>query len=550
MQSALLRREFSNVAEADNSIPYVKMKEQITQYPDSTLWKRATRLWQANPHRLDRLEHLMLRAKPIAGLYEGENPSHFPIFVQHVRNVLSRSPRTLLRQAVKAAMEEQLGKDEIKARKWKELCHEVYNNPLSSGMEVLPDALAKESPGGKHIRHVGAYMDSLSAGRLYQRLQHLVKGQRQQEQRSSKDRMDIQAKEKEDLRAQITKGLRAKRNRKRLREGILDQETSLIEPISLEEEVEDVLVRALESKSQNRKKLDAVINAHVENLKSDHEYNFYHKTHQLWKECGGFYLWERYRSVDLAICRKRGARGSNFENIASEICFASIVLNLHDDATMDRSKAYHYHQNVYWWKNGKRVGEVDLVVVHENEVVALCEMKTSPFLIASGTRQHEAKIDMAIGPNKTIPAGLWRLGYTWQSSFPLAKTAELYLATTIPNETTQLGVEPALANAICDGVREQGIGVSHPSSLELCEKILETLLGKGCTTDETFVQDTIEYLDSIPRIAYHMHSKDEVDFEQLRMHILQEESHLGESPQACFTRFRNNGRLLIFDGFL
>ena len=79
-----------------------------------------------------------------------------------------------------------------------------------------------------------------------------------------------------------------------------------------------------------------------------------------------------------------------------------------EDPSYTKKDKYRYEQNAQWWCDGKSVGEIDLVVYHQDHgIVAICEMKSACFEIAIAARQHEPKLDTV---SKNGAASTWAIG--------------------------------------------------------------------------------------------------------------------------------------------
>eukprot|EP00957_Ditylum_brightwellii_P002231 171606-Ditylum_brightwellii.AAC.1 len=141
--------------------------------------------------------------------------------------------------------------------------------------------------------------------------------------------------------------------------------------------------------------------------------------------------------------------------------------------------SYTYLQNAHWSDSeNNQTGEIDLIIMCNGEVVAICEMKAGCFEIASAVAQHETKLKQALASDDSINKNKPRIQIRTAEKeiiLPFASSGEakdiplpLFVLTVLPKGTI-LGVEPALSHAICEGIRAQGLNVRDNSTAAVLE---------------------------------------------------------------------------------
>jgi len=341
--------------------------------------------------------------------------------VCRVCRMLSRSPRTLLRQALERTCV---------------VPHEF--------VEVLPTG----SEGS--VYNVKTFMATLSKGKAYDRVQTL--------------RNKILLVDKppdEQVLENIARGLE-KKHRKHVGSA------------------QAHAIWAAKNEQRRMRLEDEAKNAE-EALQIDSEYLMYQRLTRMWKECGGLISWENFQRYNSKIDKSRGIRGLDFETRYGEIIFAMMALRLSTFA--DPPWTFSYQTNVHWFHIGKAVGEIDIILYDQhNKAVAICEMKTSCHEVAAGARQHEAKLDsVCIAPAGVWTIGK-SLSDAIDVS---GQTIPLFIATMLPSEkgVEMTGIEPAVLFSICQAIRNQGKGVMHPSNDDVCQPLV-SMLQDGAPVDE------------------------------------------------------------------
>lgn len=126
-------------------------------------------------------------------------------------------------------------------------------------------------------------------------------------------------------------------------------------------------------------------------LQCDPDYLRFLQVQELCRNSGIKTAWDTYLAIDLELCRNRGQRGAGLEQYGAELCFKMIVQDLIEEQSF-KEPDFSYQRNIYWWHGNVRVGEIDLVVLYRDTVVAICEMKASCFEIGVAIRQNEGKL--------------------------------------------------------------------------------------------------------------------------------------------------------------
>lgn len=443
------------------------------------------------------LHQFMVKAAIPTGLYPGEDPNDFSGFAQRTRQLLARSPRTILRQALENALVND-------------------SATLQNQMTELKQLLGLESDASLH--DIGRKMDSLTKGKMYLRVQATREQlQRQQSLRS-----------KEALRLLIYSGLTRKR-----------------EKPPTQEEIDCVIEQAVAKKNKRIHRYQTCVHELEKQLLQDAEHRRFCKSNRIWEECGVKKIWENYKRIDLAISRKRNARGTRFEERCCATIFAIIVSQLEKGRRVNGSNFcnYWYDQSVSLWHKNQDVGEIDLVVYHkERGVVAVCEMKSACFDIAIAARQHETKLKVIAGDS----SGDWTIGKTAEESLSVsAKALALFLATLLPGKKEKgivLGAEPLLTHAVCQGIRSQGTLIVDSSNLPLCRPIISML-----RDDNPCLDDALAYLESVPPNIDDSCTLNTVDYDQLRDYVLENSSSelFVESPLQCLERFPSDNFIVL-----
>ena len=182
---------------------------------------------------------------------------------------------------------------------------------------------------------------------------------------------------------------------------------------------------------------------------------------------------------------------------------------------------------------------MDLALICHGEIVAICEMKTSCFEIAVAIRQHETKLTaLSKSPDS------WTIGRSAGHSFSVSAAPLLfYFATILPRETEQmLGAGPRLAQAVCEGIRAQGLCISNDSTSELARPLMLHLRHPGS------VDEALDYLQNIViskagNDGRKIENGLEVDYEMLRLFVkrrMQGKELFEKSPAACMERHIQN----------
>jgi hypothetical protein len=422
-------------------------------------------------------------------------PHEFPHFVRHLRRVLCRSPRTILRQAIELVDSEILNQELLQK--------------IRSMLQLHPDA---------NLYTVGKTVDGLSKGRLYHRLE------------ATRQRYDKHpCNDKEELNKIVCHEMSRKRS---IYDSSIDME-KLVNQIRM-------------NQYQRRDKMQNQLQRWEHELDSDPEYRRYCLAKRLWKECGGEHIWNNCKAVEAAICHNRNVRGDKFESKACEYAFTLIVKQISNEID-DEIENYSYIRGAHWWCDEKDVGEIDMVIYHQRRgvVVAICEMKSVAFEISIASRQHDAKLDAV---SKFQTEKRWKIGKSCSEATYIFGYIPLFVVTTLlpslqnSQDHDPIGVEPLVIKAVCQGIRLQGKQIAHPSSLDLCQPLVTLLAGNEVVP----VGKAIHFLENFPTCPQSPHNDDDIDYNLLRTYVLQNvgEELLNESPLDWFHRFPSQ-RLLV-----
>lgn len=514
------------------------MRQQLAE--DSTVWQEATELLLRQEANKSTLKQL-LQSKLLSGLYTNEKQgpdenSQFTNFVRYVRSSLSRSPRTVLRQALNVAF------------------RRIQAQPNQvDDFKTLFELLEISDKSNARMHQLAHVVQSLSSGKCHRRLLHCQKAMNT----PSKYETDPLA-----FRQQVTKGIQTKH---------LDHDSSFEASSDL---VDTIVQTVIQKDEQRREDLSTEMEKLKQQLLTDPEYNRFCQVQDLWESSRCRTLWHRYLEIDKAICQSRGVRGSDFETNASQLCFAAIVLQLlgtapgsihsADQFLFSNVSEYSYETNVYWWKKKKiqqgsvtKTGEIDLAIYWRGQVVAICELKSSCFEIAIACRQHHGKIEETTGGDMMMYIGKDANDLTAACLEPISSMLSptppmrCFIATQLPKDAnSMLGVEPVLANAICHGLREQNCLIaSKETETRFCEPLVQLLLideeedcwsGSVCTR----VESAVKYLLSIPSANDSVMCQEEEDYDAeklcLFVHNVLGKEELQLSPLGCLETYHES----------
>jgi len=246
--------------------------EAVEQVPPAhPIWTEAQQLLHQQNKLHQKLAVIMKETSPPTGLYENENPNSFLEFVNHLRTVLSTSPRTILRQTI----------DSIQL-----LLNDVAFEPNKNNLSELRTML--DLPPDTGFQQIAQTMQGISKGSCCHRLEN---AQQKLEQNSKSDSED-------ELRTKITKSLASKNK-------------ASSPPAT--DHIQQMIDRALPKKTIQRQKLQEQVESLKETLHDDAEYQRYCKATSLWKTSGWERIWNNYQDVDLAVSKIRQVRGGSFE---------------------------------------------------------------------------------------------------------------------------------------------------------------------------------------------------------------------------------------------
>jgi hypothetical protein len=441
------------------------------------------------------LGQLLLNSIPRTGLYTGELSHEFPGFVQHLRGVLSRSPRTILRQAIESVDTESLDEEALRE--------------IRATLQLDSDT---------SLYTIGETVDTLMKGNLHLRLE------------ATRRRLDKGINHNEEEMNKIVSQVLS-RNQK-----ISDP------PINIANLVNQIRIK----QNQRRNNLQNHLLCLEKELENDPQYQRYSFIMRLWKECGGEHIWNNYKAVEDTICHNRNIRGLKFESKACDYAFSMIVKQLCNDKDENYGN-YSYIRGAHWWCDKHNVGEIDLVIYHQYRgvVVAICEMKSVAFEIPIASRQHDAKLDAA---SRVETKNRWKIGKTYDGAMQISGHTSLFVVTVLlpPCHTSKInypiGVEPLVVKAICQGIRSQGKRIVHHSSLDLCQPLVTMLSG----SDDVSIDKAIHYVENVPPCPQSPHEGNDIDWNLLRTFVLEYVGmeSLRESPLDWFRRFPRE-RLLV-----
>ncbi len=500
--------------------------------PTCSIAGEATILLDQQESLRAQLRSIMVENKPMSGLYTDEgkklldNKSSLTLtfrqFVLYMCRSLSRSPRTVLRQALTCTFQEHLitkhdNEDDDcnveNGNQLQKLCHLLGVDRARASMHTL----------SKTLKH-------LSPGRCYQQLEAA---------RRSMETPCLYETDPEAFRAKVI----TTSNNYKQSEGMC---------------IEIVISTAIQKDELRRRRIREKADRLMEQLTTDSEFQTYQQANKLWQNSGAKQVWENYLGMDLAISKRRGKRGANLEHRVGKLCFAMIALELIKTAKHGQEEGvssssnivdFSYLRNVFWWKDGKSVGEIDLAVLYRDKVVAICEIKSSCYEIACAMRQHEDKLAAATAArsvNKEQPTAVtesYTIGETKQRTTELSSHCNIpiFVSTVLPGRGDDvLGSEPALAHSICEGIRLQGISVADAGTKELCRPLIQYLLTQTSDCLDPLKQSAaMEYIDNLPFVATNHPVCDHknIDFEELNTFVRQKMAGmLDESPAGCFSR--------------
>jgi hypothetical protein len=189
-------------------------------------------------------------------------------------------------------------------------------------------------------------------------------------------------------------------------------------------------------------------------------------------------------------------------------------------------------------------------------------MKTPCFEISTAMQQHESKISAATAELNGKGSPNWSIGQAYEMSHAVTNrqdengevvAPELFVCTILPKDTEwMVGAEPRLVNAVCEGIRSQGLNIANETSVELCRPLAKSLLENAKPTPD-WVNEAFVYLrDRTPLRSkdndFSLNSEDigsdpSIDYELLRSFVLEKLTDarlaMDESPLAFLNRCSN-----------
>ncbi|CAB9518430.1 expressed unknown protein [Seminavis robusta] len=476
---------------------------------DSPIWDQAAAMLQTQATLAEHMS-TVFQSKPTSGLYKDEQPTlpNFGLFVRHVRKTLALSPRTVLRSALNQALERILQSHSAAILELSSLL-EIIANPIH--MHPLAKAVSLASPGLCHARLVHA----------------------------RKELQQHQAINPEDTCAKVQAKLAKNKT---------------------PQEMETILQSVRQRHNQRALYLQERVQTLQIALATDKEYQKYCRIQQLWEITGCQKLWDRFLKVDRQQCQLRNHEGDSFESSQQELVFAMTVLCLLANDNIDlaaNKEEFSFACNLHWWdgsnsNNKVPSGEIDLAVFHKEKVVAICEMKSSCFLLGQAFRQHEQKI-ATMSKQSTLAMGI---GKTPGCLFSISSACpRLFVATTAPKHGL-LGAEPVLSTAIGDGIRHQGLTIANETTKAASAPLVDFLLEEDDDDATMTTNAVIQYLWSVfsPKDAAEVNcsskcgEEDCLDVAQLAEFV---KGRLGDtlggslSPAGCLLKWKRN--ILILD---
>jgi hypothetical protein len=458
----------------------------------SPAWQRAASMLQKQACLADQLA-TVFESKPKSGLYKDEDDGDFEYFAQHVRRSLSLSPRTVLRAALN-----------------KGLARLTTESPLQ--VQTLHELLdLSSSPREPHMHRLVQSLASVCPGQCYSKLQHALQ---HLERHLATDPQTICAK------------VQAKHGSANCAD------------------LEAIWHKVLQKHQERTRHLEERVSRLQKELALDMEYAKHTAVITLWEGIGAKRLWERFLEVDLLLCRSRNHQGAKFES-QQELVFAMIVQRLmaaanEEGAALSLSTdEFAYVCNMHWWHGQVAVGEIDLVVLQQGKVVAVCEMKSTCYLLSQAFRQHEHKILQC----RNDPWAT-RIGPSSASLFQVSDRLEFFVATcaaaVTPSDSDHLlGAEPTLSTAIADGIRDQGITMANQSTEIKSAPLVDVLLG----VEEKVLDEVISYLMSFSSNEKVAPSQDTLDFGRLAKFVedrFADSRNCSLSPAGCLRRFQQS----------
>ena len=419
----------------------------------------------------------------------------FTALVVHVRRLLSRSPRTILRQAMTLASRNIVPSQLLTLLQLDESVHDL---------PCIAQAVHNVSPG-KTFRRV-------------QQLRQRLRDQDQPQQYNSNNSLDLIYK---------------------IKQGIERKHGKAVEMVELQQKLRT-------KEKENLIRLQKELKRHEKTLINDEEYRRHQQVQNIWHNCGAAQLWENVERLDRAISTRRNARGLDFEQHYSDLVFAMIATQLaRRSEEPSKPWEFSYETNLHWLRNGTVVGEIDIVVYDKDkQVVAICEMKTSCYELSVGLQQHDAKLSEAAAC--AISGIRWAIGKTASESVDVTgRCIALYLTTLVPSKeegTEYTGAEPALVHAICQGIRKQGKQIVHESNLDICQALV------GMLEDANFhPKEALDYLTRLPPQSDIPHVGHDLNYDNLQKDVedLMQWTHWKYKSPLNFLKTFPPGQVLI-----
>jgi len=128
-------------------------------------------------------------------------------------------------------------------------------------------------------------------------------------------------------------------------------------------------------------------------LKTDKNYLNYQKIKKVWELYGFNTMAEEFNKLDYSNGENKRLRGEKFESMYGNVSFNFIKNYIIKNTSMIEKNKFSFYYNCYWYNINNPVGEIDIVILYNNKVVAIGELKSNCFDIVNGYNQHKRKID-------------------------------------------------------------------------------------------------------------------------------------------------------------
>jgi hypothetical protein len=294
----------------------------------------------------------------------------------------------------------------------------------------------------------------------------------------------------------------------RIRAGMLAKalsKTTAVNSSEIEKEVEDRIAEVLEKARAKRKGAADDAATLLPLMEADGVYVQYTRTRHAWEARGIDGMLKQYQDLDRTIGIDRNSRGSAFEvgyaNVASELalrmlrqrgggppCVATADTGESPGTVQTVTCCHWYEKDAAGIATGRPVGEVDAAIVRRRgaahagdwqyEVLALLEMKSCLFEIASAIVQHEERsascllairVGEASGTHTATSCGSPQPALSPSNDPPAAEvvfaraapTCVSFVVTTLPEHPFQLGADPEVIKRLMEGLGQRTRADSH-----------------------------------------------------------------------------------------